>query len=286
MSPKRIALCADDYAIDEGASRAILQLVDAGRLSATSAMSAKPGWRDFARDIVARRGRVAIGLHLDLTSTPFAPATAPVSRNAVIAAALLRGLDVKALAGAFERQFDAFEEAIGFAPDHVDGHHHVHVFPQVRDALLTVLSRRYGASPSRERPLIRSPSDAIARILARRAAAAKALVVAALAFGFAARVDRAGFTRNDGFSGFSPFGRGTPFDEELDGFLVAPGPRQLVMCHPGLAASGSTPPDPLVARRQDEYDALFARGDCDAWLLRIDRRPNDKASAFADWRAP
>lgn len=283
MSPRPIALCADDYAIDEGVSRAILQLIDAGRLSATSAMSAKPGWRDFAREIVARRGRVAIGLHLDLTSTPFAPATAPVSRNAVMAAALLRGLDVKALASAFERQFDAFEDAIGFVPDHVDGHHHVHVFPQVRDALIAVLNRRYRALPGRERPLIRNPSDAIARILARRATATKALIVAALAFGFAARLDRAGFPRNDGFSGFSPFRRQTPFGEELDGFLLSPGPRQLVMCHPGLAA-GSARLDPLSARRQDEYDALSARADSETWLLRIDRPPDNRPSAFADWR--
>jgi predicted glycoside hydrolase/deacetylase ChbG (UPF0249 family) len=284
MSARAIALCADDYAMDEGVSRAILQLADAGRLTATSAMSAKPGWKDFARDIVTRRGHVAIGLHLDLTSTPFAPASAPVSRNAVMAAALLRGLDVKVLASAFERQFDAFEDAIGFVPDHVDGHHHVHVFPQVRDALLGVLARRYGAAPNRARPLIRNPSDAIARILARRATAAKALIVAALAFGFAARLDRAGFARNDGFSGFSPFGRETPFGEELDGFLLSPGPRQLVMCHPGLVGAGSAPPDPLSARRQDEYEALLARADSAAWLLRIDRRPDDKSSAFADWR--
>ncbi len=37
------------------------------------------------------------------------------------------------------RQFSAFQSAFGRAPDYVDGHQHIHVFPQIREALLRVI---------------------------------------------------------------------------------------------------------------------------------------------------
>ena len=33
-------------------------------------------------------------------------------------------------------QFEAFADAFGRPPDFVDGHQHVHLFPQVREAVL------------------------------------------------------------------------------------------------------------------------------------------------------
>lgn len=263
----------------------MLALVDAGRVTAASAMASMPAWPEWAPEIRARRGRVAIGLHLDLTLLPFEGKREPFALRALILAALRRRLDVGALEAEFERQFEVFEAALGFAPDHVDGHHHVHALPQVRDALFRVLRRRYGGWDASARPLVRSPGDAIGRILRRRCARGKALTLAALSAGFAGRAAAAGFAVNDGFSGFSRFGAGEPYAGEFGAFSQALGPRHLVMCHPGFASEALARLDPLAARREEEYAVLMAPGDRLRAMLRIDRPADLRESAFASWIA-
>ena len=278
-----VALCADDYGIAEGVSRAILDLVDAGRLSGVSAMASTPSWPELARELVSRRGQVAIGLHLDLTLSPFDGLAPALPLRDLMLESLFGRLDIPALTVEFERQFDAFERATGFSPDHVDGHHHIHAMPQVRDALLAVLGRRYWTTPIRHRPLVRDPTDKIGRILARRGMIKKAFAMAMLGAGFRKRLAGSGFPANRGFAGFSAFRRETPFDRELDAFLIAPGPRHLVMCHPGLSDAALDALDPLCARRRDEYLALKGRDDIATWMLRIERRADDPGMAFARW---
>jgi predicted glycoside hydrolase/deacetylase ChbG (UPF0249 family) len=279
------ALCADDFAITEGVSGAMLGLVDARRVTAVSAMSSMPAWPELAPELLARRGVVAIGLHLDLTLRPFAGKGRPFALGELIIGSLRRRLDVSAIAAEFERQFDVFEAALGAAPDHVDGHHHVHALPQARDALLTVLRRRYGALPRESRPLIRVPGDAIGRILRRRSARGKALTVAWLCAGFGRSVAAAGFATNLGFSGFSRFGAGKRFDEEFDEFLKALGPRHLIMCHPGFASDALARLDPLTKRREEEYAALMERDDLLREMIRIARPMDRLEGAFAAWSA-
>ena len=278
-----VALCADDYGIAEGVSRAILDLVDAGRLSGVSAMASTPSWPELARELVSRRGQVAIGLHLDLTLSPFDGLAPALPLRDLMLESLFGRLDIPALTVEFERQFDAFERAVGFSPDHVDGHHHIHSMPQVREALLSVLRRRYRTLPDRDRPLVRDPTDKIGRILARRGQARKAFAVAVVGAGLRQQLARNGFRGNLGFAGFSAFHREIPFDRELDAFLIAPGPRHLVMCHPGLPDAALAALDPLCARRRDEYLALKGRGDIATWMLRIERRADDPGMAFAQW---
>jgi hypothetical protein len=261
----------------------MLALVDAGRLTALSAMATTPAWPEWAAEARARRGRVAIGLHLDLTLRPFEGRQAPFALRSLILASLRGRLDAGSLAAEFERQFDRFEAALGFPPDHVDGHHHVHALPQVRGALLDVLRRRYGGAPAAARPLLRAPGDAIGRILARRCARDKALTVAALSAGFARDAAAAGFAVNAGFSGFSRFGAGRPFEAEFLEFTRALGPRPLVMCHPGFADEALARLDPLAARRDEESATLMGRADLLSAMIRVERPSEQIGGAYAFW---
>ena len=77
-TPRPIWLCADDYGISPGVNRAIRDLIERGRLNATSVMVVTPA---IGRDEVAalqaaatRNARCAIGLHVTLTA-PFRPLT-------------------------------------------------------------------------------------------------------------------------------------------------------------------------------------------------------------------
>ena len=283
--PRQFVLCADDFAISEGASRAALQLVDARRLSAVSAMASAPAWPEHASELKARRGQVAIGLHLDLTFRPFGGWRPPFDLRRLIASSTVRRIDIEAVASEFERQFSAFESALGARPDHVDGHHHAHALPQIRVALLKVLARRYGALPRAARPLVRDPADSLLRLWRRGSARAKALVLAGLCAGFGARANAAGFPTNDGFAGFSSLDHGAPFDRQFAAFLKAPGPRHLVMCHPGIAVVAETGSDPIAIRRGAEYAALMHNPELLTAMLRVQRASGDEDSAFATWLA-
>lgn len=272
---RRIVLSADDYGLSDGVSEAILQLVAAGRLSATAAMTNFTEWPAHAPALVARKADIGIGLHLNLTAGPplgAMPALAPSGDLPGVAPFLAGrvGHAADEIAAEIGRQLDRFEDAAGMAPDFVDGHHHVHVFPPVRAALIAALAARYPDRP----PLVRDPGDRLWRIALRRRFLVKAAGVAFHARGLAADLAAAGLPSNDGFSGFSAFDRATPYDTELDAALAARGPRQLAMCHPGHADTMLAARDGITARREDELATLLARSDTGDWLWRC-RRDGD-----------
>src|SRR5262249_11303126 len=124
-----IILCADDYALTEGVSRAIGELAAARRLSATSVMVTTPHWPAMAQRLIVHRAHLAVGLHLNLTlggplgSMPrLAPAGNFPSFNRLFARAFRYGLEFGEVRAEIERQLDRFEQILGFPPDHVDGH--------------------------------------------------------------------------------------------------------------------------------------------------------------------
>ena len=70
----RFCLCADDYAMTPAVSRGILEALEAGSLSATSAMTNAPSWATSARALRPHAEHADIGLHLNLTAgAPLAP---------------------------------------------------------------------------------------------------------------------------------------------------------------------------------------------------------------------
>jgi predicted glycoside hydrolase/deacetylase ChbG (UPF0249 family) len=272
-----IVLCADDYALTEGVSRAVGELAAARRISATSALVTSPHWPAMAQRLLVHRGRIAVGLHLNLTlGAPLGamPALAPdgllPKRSILVARALLGLVDVAEIAAEIERQLDCFEKGLGFPPDHVDGHEHVHVLSGIRQPLFEVLARRCpGAGP-----LVRDPSDRWRAIVARGGAWAKAMLVGTLALRFSAGARRRGLATNEGFSGFSSFNVKVPYTEELSRALKVPGRRHVVMCHPGHADAELAAVDPVVERRRMEYDALMRDASLPDRIWRPSRSPD------------
>jgi len=255
---KAVVLCADDFGLSEGVSRGILDLIAMGRLSATSAMTNCPAWRRCAPALRDHTGRVGVGLHLTLTvGAPLgpmprlAPGGALPNLPDLAAGALRGGLPLEEIEAEIGRQFDAFADAFGRAPDFVDGHQHVHALPRVRRALFAALRRR-GCAGSL---WLRDPSDRLSAIARRGVAAAKAVQVRALAAGFRRSARRAGFRVNEGFSGFSPF-EASAVGATFESAFRYLGPRPVVMCHPGYPDEDLRRLDPVVEVRRDEFDYL------------------------------
>lgn len=257
-------LCADDYAMTAGLSRGIEALAQARKISATSAMVTTSHWAEDAPRIRALRGHIAIGLHLNLTlgqplgtCDSLAPSGAFQDLQPLIKRALTRAISRNEARDEIRRQLDAFETALRFPPDHIDGHQHVHVLPVIRGALLDEVASRYRELP----PLLRDPTEAFLSIAATSPARSKALVVKGLAAGFTQSARKRGLTVNTAFAGFSGFDTARPFKTEM---LAALDRRQdaavfkIVMCHPGHVDDELGRIDPVVARRQQEFDTLMA----------------------------
>ncbi len=265
---RALVLCADDYGIAPGVGRGIRALAVAGRLSATSCMTLFPEWAVEADRLGELAGRIDVGLHVTLTDhAPVGamPGLAPAGRmpalGRLIRLAHLGRIDVAEIAGEIERQLDAFEAALGRAPDFLDGHQHVHLLPGIREAVLGLFGRRL----DRRTTWLRSCAESAARILRRRVDAPRALVIAALARPLDRTADAAGLAMNRGFTGVTSFHRGRSVDGDFAAYLSHGGDRPLVMCHPGEPDEILAARDPVAGPRADEL--AYLAGDRFAALL-------------------
>ena len=243
-----------------GVSRGILELAQARRISATSAIVTLDRWAQDGPVLRSVRDRIAIGLHLNLTvDRPLGPmpGLAPdgvlPSIGTLVKAAVSGRLDPAEIEAEVLRQIDRFIAVTGFAPDHVDGHQHVQVLPTVRGAVVGAIDRRLRDS----RPLVRDPADDPRRIFRRKGEVVKALGIAALSFGFGALLRRRGIPTNRGFSGFSAFDEGSDYALELRTAATTVGPAHILMCHPGYPDAELAGLDPVVDRRAQELATLL-----------------------------
>ena len=233
-APRRWVACADDYAIDGGAVDAILGLIDAGRLTATSVLVDAPLWRSTAPALVqavAAGGgppRADVGLHLNLTQAFAGRAMQAWPLRALIVRCAARLMERAPLRAAIERQLDAFEDALGRSPDYVDGHQHVHQFAQVREELLAALARRY---PQRH-PWIRSTR----RPLGVRDAKARTIATLGDA-GLRRQARLGGFATSDWMVGVYGFdGDADAYLQRLEAWMREGPDGSVFMCHPASRA--------------------------------------------------
>ena len=258
--PRRFWLCADDYGISPGVNRAIRELIERGRLNATSVMVVGPAiGRDDISSLqaaTAQSPRCAIGLHATLTA-PFRPLTMhfqPVDGGQflpfakLLRAGLARRLDPEIIRAELMVQLAAFGELFGRPPDFVDGHQHAQLFPQVREAFLAAVKE---AAPG---AWVRQGGRRLP--LAKRLAAPKALVLDILSAQFRKRAARAGIAFNPGFAGAYDFSKAPDFAALMGEFLACLPEGGLVMCHPGFVDDVLTSLDPLTGQREREYAFL------------------------------
>jgi chitin disaccharide deacetylase len=274
---RKVVLCADDFGLSEAVSRGILELAARGRISATSAMTTCAAWPRTAPQLLELKGRVAVGLHLNLTAGAplgamprFAPGGAFPAPNEVLRRALTGGLPVEEIGDEIARQLEAFEQALGRPPTFVDGHQHVHVLPGIRAALLHALQQGSYAGL-----WLRDPSDDLRAILRRALASKKALIVRSLSLRFGEAARAAGFDVNEGFSGFSPFDAQGRADRVFRRALKFLGPRPVVMCHPGYVDDALRSLDSVVDTRPQELAFLAS----DAFPALLERRGVELAPA-------
>lgn len=255
-----IWLCADDYGMSHGVNAAIRDLVVRGRLNAVSVMVVGPALsRSEARSLsILNTGtrRMAIGLHLTLTA-PFRPLVQNYTPTRdgeflplrdTFRAAFMRKLKEEKLAVEVAAQMKAFVAAMGRAPDFVDGHQHVHLLPQVRNAMLMVVRQ---AAPQ---AWIRQCGRPAAGM--RRFADRKGLVLDVLSRKMRKLAAKVGLQTNAAFAGTYNFDSRADFTKLFPAFVRNMPANGLVMCHPGYVDSELQRLDSLTDLREKEHAYL------------------------------
>jgi len=257
-----VTVCADDFGLTSGISSGILACLERRRISATSCMTARAPWLDRAAEL-RPFGRIAdIGLHFTLTDLEpvgAAPILAPHGRfpplSHVLWLSLTRRLPQDEIREQLFRQLDAFEREFGSPPAHLDGHHHVHQLPGVREIVVEVLRYRYPMDP----PYVRVSHDVIRRIWHRGIDIRKCLMIGAFGRAFRQVAVQSGITTNEGFSGIYDFNKERlDLTGLFDRFLQCPGSRMLIMCHPGRSDSELRRLDSLTSQRNAELAFLLS----------------------------
>jgi predicted glycoside hydrolase/deacetylase ChbG (UPF0249 family) len=256
----RIWLCADDYGISPSVNAAIRDLAVRGRLNATSVMVVAPSFHRgealALQALNAKAQRLAIGLHVTLTA-PFRPLSesfrplrdgAFLPLGTLLLRAGLRSLERDELDREITRQVRVFTEHFGRPPEFIDGHQHVQLFPQIRDALLTVARREAPAAwvrqCGRSLPARRTLDDR------------KGLLLDALSRGFRRRAAALGVRTNPAFAGTYTFRDQADFAATFPQFLDGLPDGSVVMCHPGFVDQELQKLDQLTTLREQEYAFL------------------------------
>lgn len=262
---RRIWLCADDYGMAPGINDAIRQLIAKKRINATSVMTAAThlsrGEAEALTDLNAGEQRAAIGLHVTLTA-PFKPLSDGFSptrhghflpHKDMMRLGMTRRLKPELLQTEIAAQVRAFREIFGRLPDFLDGHQHVQLLPQVRDAFLKVTAEmapnawvRQGGRARGARPLHDS----------------KGLVLDILSMGFVGKAAHFGLATNPAFAGAYSFSPNADFAKIFPRFLKGLPDGGLVMCHPGFVDTALENLDSLTTLREHEF-AFF---NSDAYL--------------------
>ena len=246
--PKRLILCADDFAVNASASLGIAQLAALGRISATSVMVLSPRWAQDVALLQDVRGRLDVGLHLDWTSEFAVAAGHGLSLGAAMVKAVLGGFDQAAARAVIEHQLDAFEAQWQAPPDYVDGHQHVQQFAGIRDALVQALTSRYGALGARKPylRLSRAPAggaDLKSRVIASMGASALEKIAGG-----------ACLTRAAALLGVYDFaGDQARYARLMARWLTDAPAGSIIMCHPAQAAE---PSDSIGVARAQEFAYL------------------------------
>ncbi len=249
-------------AINEG----ILVLARKRRLSAVSCMTHADAFQHDARRL--RELDVDAGVHLNFTEALGQPGLyLPLSR--LIARSYARTLDVPRVARQIERQLDAFEAAMGRRPDFIDGHQHVHQLPQIRNALLETIARRYGANPPWVRCSAPGSQAGLPAALRR-----KAFVIGALgAWRFGRMAAAGGLRTNRRLLGVYDFRGGSEaYAALLPLWLQNMRDGDLLMCHPAMPYPGDKD---MAAQRGAEFQVLNDAAYAEALMrkgLRVSRQ--------------
>jgi predicted glycoside hydrolase/deacetylase ChbG (UPF0249 family) len=225
---KKFTLCADDFGQNTAINQGILQLVDAQRLTAVSCMTNGPAWQSHAPALQTYAKQIDIGLHINLTEGN-AISQSLLQLNWRLLRKQIRFTDIKQQ---IEQQLANFINTMQRPPDFLDGHQHVHHFPIVRRALLTVYQEQF----AQHKPYIRISANPASQLFSWRGFPKKHIIALTGAYPLKRQLRKFNIPHNQSFSGIYNFKQAKHYRYYFLQFANRVNAHGLIMCHPGLAS--------------------------------------------------
>lgn len=145
---KYLIINADDFGYSTGVNTGIVESHRCGVLTSTTIMPAMPGF-DQAVGLISQNPKLGIGVHLTLTcGAPLLKGhrTLVGDDGAFPRKPYYENPDTEIDLDEVEMEWTAQIERVlqaGITPDHLDSHHHIHIFKGVHEVFYS-LARRYG----------------------------------------------------------------------------------------------------------------------------------------------
>lgn len=272
---KKISICADDFGLNAGICKGIIQLARMQRLSAVSCMVNQPDFLSYAPELLALKNQVQIGLHFNLTDGPLlsSPNTPCFGLKELLVKSHLRMINLSLVAKEFQAQLACFKRVMGCLPDFIDGHQHIHQFPGIRQVILGF----YDEELSKNGTYIRStfPSSNAASYQTK-------IRVLAAAGGRQLSFDlkRLKIPHNSCFLGVYDFAKGTNYRYLFRQWLFEAPNNSLIMCHPG---EKNKDVDAIAHARKVEYDYFMSNEfvqDCYEYAVQLGSTTSPKARQY------
>lgn len=246
MMSKQIILCADDYGQNTEISEGILDLLAESRLSAVSCMVNGLAWQSYSKRIVDYPN-ISWGLHLNFTHGSAISASWDFSSllNLLKKCYFPSKEFEKFVTQEIKAQLNRFKQDVGFWPQFIDGHQHVHQLPIIRQALINVVKELDC------KPWFRITSTFKTMNFTNMRSWKKWALLILGGQSFQKLLDANLFSYPRDFAGEYSFHQAKHYRQI---FLSAADNLKnggLIMCHPGLKGPDSS--DPIASSRQLEY---------------------------------
>jgi chitin disaccharide deacetylase len=272
MNPLSLIVTADDFGIGRKTSEGILRAHLHGPVTATSLMTITGDHVRASVPLLADAPNLDVGLHIVLTQCGEKPVMARpssglVDRNGEFFSngqlwwrAFTGKLDQVGVADEIAAQVELFHKLVGKPPAYVDGHHHAHQLPIVRESLLDVMAA--DLLPRITRITTESPR------VKRKVGSVRLKRMAARFVGRQAseRFLKGWVWTNDSFFGMlgaADLRRAFPWDRYLKALPDAGAIEWVV--HPGLPDESLVGRDDYHAARNTELEALTSEAGVKMW---------------------
>lgn len=247
---KRIVLCADDFGQALPISEAILALIRKDRINATSCLVNMPGWEEHAKWLIPFQDHIDIGLHFNLTegkalSKKYVATYGDYffSLPVLLRKVLLRNISLEVIEAEYLAQIHKFRSVLGFMPQFVDAHHHVHQFPLIRDAFINIYCEQLPHKPyvRLSNPKLKW-SDLMTELK-------KFVIYNTGTRGFKKQLIQHQIPHNQSFAGIYSFAKYSQYPQLFAEFLREISDLGIIMCHPASISTADT----LGNARHAEY---------------------------------
>ncbi|HAU1193105.1 TPA: ChbG/HpnK family deacetylase [Legionella pneumophila] len=259
---KSIFLCADDFGLNEGITHGILKAARLQRLSAVSCIVNTSSFEAHAKDLLALKNEVRIGLHFNLTEGYFLslPDKLCFGLKELLIRAHFGLLNSRLISDELNAQLGHFINVMGQLPDFIDGHQHIHQFPTIRRIIISIYEQRLKG----KNIFIRSTYPSVN--MSGYQAKTKILGITGGKI-LSSQLKKTNIPHNPYFAGIYDFSARTNYRSLFRQWLNNVPTNTLIMCHPGEGDRGS---DVIAAARIRELNYFLSDGfiqDCEEYQV-------------------